>query len=303
MPLLSVSSLTKRFNETTAVESLNFTLSAGSCVALLGPNGAGKTTILRLLTGLLKPTKGDISFQGQSITTMDLRPYIGYLPQYPHFPEWMTAKEFLILSGELSYLSKEEATSRAEELGEKMGLKDALKKRIGGFSGGMKQRLGIAQALISSPQLLLLDEPVSSLDPIGRREILTLLETLKEEMTIIFSTHILNDAEEICDDIILLNEGEIIESSSIDNLRLKYQTSLIELEFEGASDHYKDKLLALQTVTDCRIERDRLHLSVTDIASARQEILRIALEEDWPIRAFHINRASLEELFMKAVKQ
>lgn len=301
MTILSVSDLSKSFKKTTAVENIDFTLSPRTCIALIGPNGAGKTTILRLLTGLLKPTKGKITFDGK--TAKDIREYIGYLPQYPVFPDWMTAKEFLIFSGELARLSKKEAKMKAKKLGERVGLEDALEKQISDFSGGMKQRLGIAQALISSPSLLLLDEPVSSLDPIGRREVLTLLEELKEEMTILFSTHILNDAEEICDEVLLLNEGRIIESGSMQTLREKYQTSLIELEFEEAPEQFVGKLQALSTVTTCYVERNRIKIPVVEVSASRHEILKTALEESWPLLAFNLNRASLEELFMKAVKQ
>jgi len=167
----------------------------------------------------------------------------------------------------------------------------------------MKQRLGIAQAMIHSPQLLLLDEPVSSLDPIGRREILTLLEELKAETTILFSTHILNDAEEVSDELILINHGEIIETGEIAVLRKKYQTSVIELEFQGDSNFYLEKIKALQHITGTHLERNTLKVTAEDIRKARIDILQLAVNEQWPLTGFHINRASLEDMFMKAVKQ
>src|SRR5690625_1115198 len=193
---LSVKNLTKKFNSQLAVDNVSFDLNAGQCTALLGPNGAGKTTTLRMIAGLLSPTDGSIQFEGYE-NGRDIREKIGYLPQNPVFYAWMTGKEFLVYVGRLAHLSKLEAIQRAEKLLEQVGISHVKNKRIGQYSGGMRQRLGIAQALIHKPALLMLDEPVSSLDPIGRREVLTLLEKLKEETTILFSTHILNDAEEI----------------------------------------------------------------------------------------------------------
>ena len=302
MSILSVTSLTKKYKDTTAVRDVNFALSTGKCIALIGPNGAGKTTILRILAGLLKPTEGEISFAGQPKHT-DLRKYIGYLPQYPVFPNWMTAREFLIFSGELAHLSKQEATVRAEKLAEEVGIKDAWNKRIGSFSGGMKQRLGIAQAMIHSPQLVLLDEPVSSLDPLGRREILNLLEGLKEKMTILFSTHILNDAEEICDELILLKQGEIIEAGAIADIRAKYRTSIIELEFQENPKTYLEKVKNLPNLENCYLERHTIKVAALDIEIARTVILKTAAEQHWPLIGFQLQRASLEELFMEAVKE
>ncbi|MCM3739523.1 ABC transporter ATP-binding protein [Oceanobacillus luteolus] len=302
MNLLSATSLKKTYKDYTAVRGVDFSLTSGKCIALIGPNGAGKTTILRILAGLLKPTEGKIRFSGQPANA-DLRKFIGYLPQYPVFPSWMTAKEFLIFSGELAYLSKKEAEERAEKLVEEVGIKDAWNKPIGGYSGGMKQRLGIAQAIIHSPKLLLLDEPVSSLDPIGRREVLTLLEKLKEEMTILFSTHILNDAEEVCDDLLLLHKGEIIEAGSILELRKKYQTSVIELEFQDNPEQYLEKLRALPSGTSSYLDRNTIKIPAADISKVRYEVLKAATEENWPLVEFHLNRASLEEMFMKAVKK
>lgn len=302
MALLTVDRLSKQYKDKLAVNNVSFDFQAGKCIALIGPNGAGKTTILRTLAGLLKPTSGTVQFSNQEVNT-DIRTLIGYLPQYPVFYSWMTGLEFLIYSGELAFLSKSEATTRAHELLEKVGIAEAKNSRIGKYSGGMKQRLGIAQAIIHKPKLLMLDEPVSSLDPIGRREVLTLMENLKNEMTILFSTHILSDADEISDEILLLHHGEIVESGSIDELREKYQTSKIKLSFENDPEQYQDKINQLNHVTASSIENSLLHLDVIDVKNARKEILAIASQENWPLTSFTIDRASLEDMFMKVVKQ
>ncbi len=302
MALLTVNNLSKQYKDKLAVNDVSFQFTAGKCIALIGPNGAGKTTILRTLAGLLKPTSGTVQFSSQRKNT-DIRTLIGYLPQYPVFYSWMTGLEFLIFSGELALLSRSEAAKRAHELLEKVGIAEAKNRRIGKYSGGMKQRLGIAQAIIHKPKLLMLDEPVSSLDPIGRREVLTLMAELKNDMTILFSTHILSDADEISDELLLLHQGEIVESGSMNELRKKYQTSKIKLTFENEPEQYQDKVNQLTHVTASSIENRLLHVDVTDIKSARKDMLTLASQENWPLTSFTIDRASLEDMFMKVVNK
>ena len=147
MALLQAKDLAKCFGNTNAVKEISFTIEEGKCVSLLGPNGAGKTTTLKMLSGLLEATSGTILFQGKK--NADLRPFIGFLPQYPAFYNWMSGKEFLVFVGQLAKLGRKEAEKRSEELLERVGLGEAKKRRIGGYSGGMKQRLGLAQALIT----------------------------------------------------------------------------------------------------------------------------------------------------------
>ncbi|MFD2043390.1 ATP-binding cassette domain-containing protein [Ornithinibacillus salinisoli] len=301
MSLLNVQNLTKKYKNKTAVHNVSFSFQSGKCIALIGPNGAGKTTILRTLAGLLKPSSGTIQFEDEG-ANHDIRQYIGYLPQFPVFHSWMTGREFLIHSGELAHLSKEESKQRTEELLIKIGLSDeAGNERISRYSGGMKQRLGIAQAIIHKPKLLILDEPVSSLDPIGRRQVLLLMEELKNEMSILFSTHILTDADEVSDELLLLHNGEIVESGSMDALRQKYQTAQIEVGFENDLEKYAEKINALPEVDTIQVERNILHVNATDISLTRQKILEVASDENWPLTTFHINRASLEDMFMRVV--
>ncbi len=300
MALLTVNNLTKNYDGKPAVNDISFKFQPGKCIALIGPNGAGKTTTLRMLSGLIKPSSGLVTFSDMKQND-DIRKYIGYLPQYPVFYAWMTGKEFLVYVGRLAHLSKEEANKRTETLLNRVGLTEAKNRRIGKYSGGMKQRLGIAQAMIHQPKLLMLDEPVSSLDPIGRREVLTLMEELKEDMTILFSTHILGDADEVSDELLLLHEGQIVESGSMEELRHKYQTAKIELGFEDELVNYQTKIDSLPSVATCYMDRNTIHVTATDILSARKEILAAASKEEWPLTSFAINRASLEDMFMKAV--
>lgn len=303
MIIVSARHLTKNFKNHVAVNQVSFQLPKNKCIALIGPNGAGKTTILRMMANLLKPTKGTIHFYTEN-KNKDPRSLIGYLPQHPTFYPWMTGEEFLVFSGGLTHLPKKVTKKRVSELLNKVGIFDAKDRRISDYSGGMKQRLGIAQALIHDPKLLLLDEPVSALDPLGRREILSLMGNLKKDRTILFSTHILSDAEEISDELLLLHKGKLVESGSLKDMRKKYQTAVIELEFdEEESIPFLEKVSKLSTVLSSSIVEGKIHLSVTNIPDARKEILTCAVKKNWPLRSYSIKRTSLEDLFMKVVKK
>lgn len=301
MSVIQVKDLKKSFQSVEIIKGINFTLQEGRCIALLGPNGAGKTTTLRMLSGLMKPSSGSVNFSGLEKET-DIRQFIGYLPQHPIFYEWMTGREFLEYVGKLAGMSKADVKKRTDELLELVGIADAKNRRIGKYSGGMKQRLGIAQAIIHRPKLVMLDEPVSALDPIGRREVLELLEKLKEETTVLFSTHILNDAEEVCDDILFLHKGKLVESGTMEELREKYQQAKIDLVFrddmEGILKSFSEKGL-LQSYM---IEGGKASVMVENIEEARRAIVEEVMKENLPLVKFEINRTSLEDVFMKVVQ-
>ncbi|MBB6455078.1 ABC-2 type transport system ATP-binding protein [Salirhabdus euzebyi] len=303
MSLIEVKNLSKSFDGEDVVKGITFELTPGKCVALLGPNGAGKTTTLRMLAGFSKPTNGTITFDEQSLSS-DIRNYIGYLPQFPVFHNWMSGKEFLIYVGQLSHLSKSEADSRADELLDRVGLTDAKKQRIGKYSGGMKQRLGIAQAMMNRPKLIMLDEPVSALDPIGRREVLNLMREIKKDATILFSTHILNDAEEISDELLLLHHGELVEQGSLDELGNLYDSGKIILAFQdNIPADMEEKLNKLSHITDIEFKKQSIEFISSDVIASRAEILQLAVQNDWPLTKFEIAKTTLEDLFMKVVNQ
>ncbi|AKG36349.1 ABC transporter ATP-binding protein [Paenibacillus durus] len=302
-PLLQVSGLHKVFHGQTSVDGISFDMEQGRCVALLGPNGAGKTTTLRMLAGLLDPSRGSILFDGKPIGK-DYRKQIGYLPQSPSFYNWMTGEEYMHFASRLSGMGGKEAAGRAAVMLERMGLEDAAKRRIGGYSGGMKQRLGLAQALVHAPRLLLLDEPVSALDPIGRREIMDLLREIGRETSVIFSTHVLHDAEEVCDDIIMMNRGRIAEHGTLSSLRLKYNRPVITLRVEEreAALQWLESLHTRSFILEGRREADgSVLLKVEDMESARSVILREAAERGIPLLRFEAGSLSLEDVFMEAV--
>ncbi|CAH1205108.1 putative ABC transporter ATP-binding protein YxlF [Paenibacillus plantiphilus] len=306
MALLTVKGLTKSFESTQAVNSIGFTIHEGRCVALLGPNGAGKTTAIRMLTGLIAPTSGDIEFHGIG-PGADRRSLIGFLPQVPAFYNWMTGREFLIYAGRLCGLSAKEAQTRSSELLERVGIASAAKRRIAGYSGGMKQRLGLAQALIHRPKLLILDEPVSALDPIGRREVMELLRSLKLETTVLFSTHVLHDAEELCDDVLIMRAGRIAVGGSIQDIRSEHRQPILSLEIE--QDEHSRKWLQnwLKTppayVKTYSALSGGVRLVVDDVNAARRNLLAELVESDVRMTKLEIGHTTLEDLFMKAVTE
>ncbi|CAM5222573.1 ABC-2 type transport system ATP-binding protein OS=Ureibacillus acetophenoni OX=614649 GN=SAMN05877842_11046 PE=4 SV=1 [Ureibacillus acetophenoni] len=296
---MEVQSLIKSFGKHVAVNDLSFSIEEGHCVALLGANGAGKTTTLEMLANLQKPTSGSVSFLGAE--NKDFREYIGYLPQYPVFFPWMNAVEYLVLMGELSGMSKAKSLARANELLELLGIADAKKRKIGGYSGGMKQRLGIAQALIHEPKLLMLDEPVSALDPVGRREILELMKLLKETTTILFSTHILHDAEEVCDDVIMIHKGELAVSGSLSELRRQYQEDVIVVSADENLEAWARSIENWDVVTKVISTNNKVEIYVKNAAETRNQLLVEIAEKQLPITKFTVGQTSLEDLFMEVV--
>ncbi|MBU5467044.1 ABC transporter ATP-binding protein [Virgibacillus sp. MSJ-26] len=300
MELLKASDLVKRFGNTNAVNRINFYIEEGRCVSLLGPNGAGKTTTLKMLSGLLAPTSGSIDFKGEK--ARDLRPFIGYLPQYPAFYNWMSGKEFLVFAGQLAKLNRKEAEKRSEELLERVGLTNAKKRKIGGYSGGMKQRLGLAQALIHRPKLLILDEPVSALDPLGRREVLDMMREIKEETTILFSTHVLHDAEEISDDILIMHNGEIVISGSLGNVMEKYRQPILQIEFESQAADWLKSIASYSFISEVNTQGNKASIVLTDMVNGKQTLLKDIVDKKIPVRKFEISQTTLEDLFMKVVK-
>lgn len=302
MPLLEVADLRKTYGGRPSVDGISFSIEAGRCVALLGPNGAGKTTTLRMLAGLLPQTSGAVTFAGSS-PGEDYRRHLGYLPQAPAFYNWMSGLEYLMFSAKLSGMRTREASAASAAVLERVGLKGAARRRIGGYSGGMKQRLGLAQALLHRPRLLLLDEPVSALDPIGRREVMELLREIREETTVIFSTHVLHDAEEICDEVILMNRGRIAEQGTLARLRTEYSLPVIRLAVarEERAVRWLEELSHSALVNEAEISDGKALLNVSDVELARRRILQSAAVLDIPLLQFEAGSSTLEELFMKVV--
>lgn len=240
MDILNISHVTKTFGAKKVLNGLSFSVPEHSVSGFIGQNGAGKTTTMKLISGLMECDQGEIFVNGEKVTfgQNHTNQYIGYLPDVPEFYDFLTPKEYLKLCGQITGMEKNEITKRSAELLQLVGLA-AETRRIKGFSRGMKQRLGIAQALLNSPKLLICDEPTSALDPMGRKEVLDILSSVKKHTTVLFSTHILSDVERICDRAAFLHEGKIALSGTMDEIRKIRKGETIELEFLTEKDAQK----------------------------------------------------------------
>ena len=225
---ISVKDLSKHYDKQKAVDAISFDAKPGRILGFLGPNGAGKSTTMRMLTGYLEPTSGEIRISGKDVQmeAIEAKKHIGYLPENTPLYLDMYVKEFLQFIGQTYNISN--LTARVEEVINMVGLTPEQHKKIGALSKGYKQRVGLAQAIIHNPQVLILDEPTSGLDPNQLVDIRALIKTLGRDKTVVISTHIMQEVEAICDDIIIINKGKIVANDSIEGIKQTYQSSSLE---------------------------------------------------------------------------
>lgn len=299
MDMLYIEDLYKRFGNKEVLKGLNLSVPEHSIYGFIGKNGAGKTTAMKTVLGLLKADSGKIFVNGEKVNygQTATNSYIGYLPDVPEFYPFMTAKEYLRFCGEISGLKKSENEHRGKELLELVGLAEE-KHRIKGFSRGMKQRLGIAQALLNRPKLLICDEPTSALDPVGRKEILDILLSVREQTTVLFSTHILSDVERICTDVAFLNDGVAKIQGKLSDMKMKYRREEYCLETEKNKD--LDVFLQAFPQTK-RIGKNQIIFSEHDYAV--EDILRFLADRRIAFLKLERMEPTLESLFMEVTKK
>lgn len=298
MNILEISHITKTFGAKKVLNDLSFSVPEHSVFGFIGQNGAGKTTTMKIILGLLKSDQGEVFVNGEKVTfgQNSTNKYIGYLSDVPEFYGFMTPREYLTMCGQITGMHKEEISKKSVELLKLVGL-EKENKRIKGFSRGMKQRLGIAQALLNSPKLLICDEPTSALDPMGRKEVLDILSSVKEHTTVVFSTHILSDVERICDRIAFLHEGKVALSGTLEEIRNVRNGESIEIEFfteqdadifgsicPGGKKSGRTKLLFQK-----RTERDML------------DIMKCLSRNQIPILRLERLEPTLEDLFLEVI--
>jgi len=307
---IRTSGLTKRYGMVSALDRLDLAVPEGSVFGLLGPNGAGKTTAFRLLTGLARPTAGSAEIGGLAVggaESTSLRGRIGVLEQDPRYYGWMTGRELLTFAGRLQGLAGAALRARVEETLAQVGLAEAANRRIGGYSGGMRQRIGIGQALIAQPPVVILDEPVSSLDPEGRRDLLALIGTLRGRATVLFSTHVLADVERVCDRVAILNRGQLVAEAPLPELLERFAQPIYGLTAEpgqaAAIARLADALRGAPWVTAVTVAGDAIRVVVKDREAAGRELLPAALAAGLIVAAFERQRPDLEEVFLRIVAE
>ncbi|AKM82625.1 TPA: ABC transporter ATP-binding protein [Candidatus Berkelbacteria bacterium] len=302
MSAIKIENLSKVFGDFKALDDLSFEVSENCVFGFLGPNGAGKTTTIRMLVGLSRPTSGRIFIDGEEVVfgkTM-VNNKFGYLPEQPAFYGWMTGEEYLSFIADL-FLIKDKETEIKRVL-TLVKLTDAKSRRIAGYSNGMKQRLGIAQALINKPKVLILDEPVSALDPIGRKEVLEILLDLKKDHTIFLSTHILSDVDRICDDVAILDHGKLITVAKLSELKNEYAAPVLEIEFDEDPKGVAEELRKEKWVQKVEQQGEIIRVWLKDEAVIDKNLpLKAVSKFNYGIVHYGMLQLQTEDLFMNLV--
>lgn len=299
MNILELSHLSKSFGSKKVLDDVTFAVPENCVFGFIGRNGAGKTTTMKSILGLMETDSGEIKVNGEKVQygKNSTNRYIGYLPDVPEFYSYMTATEYLRLCGEITGMSKGEIKNRSDELLKLVGL-NGEKHRIKGYSRGMKQRLGIAQALINRPKLLICDEPTSALDPVGRKEILDILSSAKEQTSVLFSTHILSDVEKICDRIAFLENGKIALCGTIDEIKHINSKTEIELALKNTEDLVKIS----NAFSNCAVKEGKLVFKNSS-DNQMEEIMKFLVTQHISVQRLEQREPDLEDLFLEAIEK
>ena len=299
MNVLDISHVSKRYGSKQVLDDISFQVAENEIIGLIGINGAGKTTTMKAILGLLKTDAGSITLCGERVQFRALPSAhrIGYLQDVPEFYSYMTAKEYLGFCGKIAGIRADERQKQCAEILELVGLAGE-KSRIGGYSRGMKQRLGIAQALIGSPKLLICDEPTSALDPLGRHAVLELLSQIKSKTSVLLSTHILSDAEHVCDRIALLHHGKIVLSGNLDAIRQLHTEQGIQLTLQNQQDTEK----VCSRFPDAQTDGNTVLIRSAEPDSMQQIMQFLTGAQISPVRLEQM-QPNLEDLFMEEVAE
>jgi ABC-2 type transport system ATP-binding protein len=306
---ISLTGLTKRYRGVDALLDLSLEVPAGSIFGFLGPNGAGKTTTLKILAGLSRATSGSATVNGVPVGVQGAhRAQLGYLAQEPRFYGWMSGRQTLEFVA--SFYPAADARRSTDELLELVGLADAADRPTRGYSGGMRQRLGIAQALSGNATVLLLDEPAAALDPLGRHDVLELMQRLRGETTIFYSTHILDDVQRVSDHVAILDHGRLVVSSPTAELMRRSTTGTVRVALLGATDDTAAALAALPGVTGVApADRngDERHYDITvhdgQAEAVQGGVMRLAAETGLIVAANRQETLDLEDVFLRIVNE
>ena len=302
---IETNDLTKRYGSLTAVNKLNLKVKTNTIHGFLGPNGAGKTTAIKLLVGLLKPDEGTISIFGQEVfgDRPDVRLRMGYMPELPKFPKHLTGYELLDIYGKMYGLNVHKRREQIPELLEAVGLQDRGRDRIGKYSKGMQQRIGIAQALINNPELVIMDEPSLGLDPVGMVEVREIMKAIaKRGMTIFISSHLLHEVQQVCSDITVINRGITIASDTLENLSNQLLgPSTLEVEVTKLTDVIVKNVKKLPFVSSVSKEDNKLVIQVEKQEDVRPQVSEAVTKSGGVIVTMNLKERNLEDVFMKLI--
>lgn len=305
MDILRIEHLSKNFGTHQVINDLSFCVPEHSVFGFIGQNGAGKTTTMKMVLGLLKPAGGSITVCEEQVTYGQTKTnhFIGYLPDVPEFYNYMRPWEYLKLCGEITGMHDGDIKAKSDELLTLVGLEN-VNKKIGSFSRGMKQRLGIAQALLNSPRLLICDEPTSALDPIGRKEILDILLQVKGKTTVLFSTHILSDVERICDRVALLHEGKLALSGTMTEIKAQHKRDGLLIEFSSNGD--MQTFITSEQMKPFLADVEQAGMSIVlhthDVSMTESVVIAVLGEKNLLPSRLEVLEPTLESLFMEVVK-
>ena len=302
--LLEASQLSRQFAGKTAVDNVSFNVKQGEVVGFLGPNGAGKSTTMRMLSGNLAPDHGEIHINGIDLLDYprQAKAHIGYLPETPPLYREHTVREFLQFCARLNQIDKKQHKAAVDTAIERCGLREVQQRLIGNLSKGYQQRVGIAQAIIHSPSVVILDEPTSGLDPIQIREIRQLIRDIADKHSVILSTHILPEVQMLCDRVQIISQGQLLFNDNIDKLGEQMQASTLLVEFEKPlQTALLQRLDGIERIDSLSDKRYRLHYQPHH--NPTQSLLRRAVEDDWQLTLMMPEQHSLEDVFMKVIQK
>ena len=310
--MIQVENLTKNYKDICAVDQINFDIQKGEILGLLGPNGAGKTTTLRMLTGFLQPSAGTIRVKDYTVDkdALEIKKLLGYLPEEAPLYQDMLAFDYLNYVADIRDIPKSDKLARIRQLADLCGINEVLHQPIGELSKGYKQRVGLAHAMMNDPEILVLDEPTSGLDPNQIVEIRKIIKRIGKEKTIIFSTHILSEAEATCDRIVIINQGKIVADGSADLLKKSSsQSNVIHMILQHADFKTLEKICqainGLEQI-ECVEETDshlQVRLSCRASEDLRADIYRKIKDTEWILLDFHQETQNLETIFRQLTKE
>ncbi|MCL2620085.1 MAG: ABC transporter ATP-binding protein [Defluviitaleaceae bacterium] len=297
--------LTKRFKTALAVNEVNLRVPQGAICGFLGKNGAGKTTTIKMLTGMKKPTSGEFAIMGKKETFGKGIRAVGYLPDVPGFYGYMTGWEFLDLCARLCNMPEQERKTHVDDLLKQVGLY-GVKTKVSGYSRGMRQRLGIAQALVNNPAVVFMDEPISALDPMGRRDIMEIIGGLRGKTSVVLSTHILSDVENICDHIIIIEKGKIVEQGTLDEIKARFgHEDTVKVTFYTPEDCGKF-ITALKEQGEFDVREEGMKVAIQSSKLAPVDVSKLAAKlltnGDLPFKGLNIDAPSLDDIFYEVTK-